>query len=65
MNDLCFSVFYLMAYHVSFIMFVWSYWQTIFTKPMNPLKEVCIVFFSSTDFIIIFGGQSTSHTVAT
>ncbi|TSP25393.1 Palmitoyltransferase ZDHHC2 [Bagarius yarrelli] len=32
-------VIYLMAYHVSFIMFVWSYWQTIFTKPVNPLKQ--------------------------
>lgn len=43
----CFSVVYLMAYHVSFIMFVWSYWQTIFTKPMNPLKEVFYIYFSS------------------
>jgi len=34
------TVVYLLVYHVLFIMFVWSYWQTIFTKPMNPLKEV-------------------------
>ncbi|XP_015226516.1 PREDICTED: palmitoyltransferase ZDHHC2 isoform X3 [Cyprinodon variegatus] len=33
------KVVYLLAYHVIFFMFVWAYWQTIFTKPMNPLKE--------------------------
>uniref|UniRef100_A0A3Q4B5L1 Palmitoyltransferase n=1 Tax=Mola mola TaxID=94237 RepID=A0A3Q4B5L1_MOLML len=33
------KVVYLLVYHVIFIMFVWTYWQTIFTKPMNPLKE--------------------------
>ncbi|XP_052005197.1 palmitoyltransferase ZDHHC2 isoform X2 [Xyrauchen texanus] len=33
------KIVYLLAYHVLFIMFVWSYWQTIFTKSMNPLKE--------------------------
>uniref|UniRef100_A0A8C7DDE0 Palmitoyltransferase n=1 Tax=Oncorhynchus kisutch TaxID=8019 RepID=A0A8C7DDE0_ONCKI len=32
-------VVYLLAYHVVFILFTWTYWQTIFTKPMNPLKE--------------------------
>ncbi|XP_063045430.1 palmitoyltransferase ZDHHC2 isoform X2 [Engraulis encrasicolus] len=30
---------YLLAYHVFFFMFAWAYWQTIFTKPMHPLKE--------------------------
>ncbi|XP_048400465.1 palmitoyltransferase ZDHHC2 isoform X3 [Stegostoma tigrinum] len=29
----------LVFYHLFFIMFVWSYWKTIFTKPMNPSKE--------------------------
>ncbi|KAH0509933.1 Palmitoyltransferase ZDHHC2 [Microtus ochrogaster] len=29
----------LMAYHLLFAMFVWSYWKTIFTLPMNPSKE--------------------------
>uniref|UniRef100_A0AAQ4PLR2 Palmitoyltransferase n=1 Tax=Gasterosteus aculeatus aculeatus TaxID=481459 RepID=A0AAQ4PLR2_GASAC len=33
------KVIYLLVYHVVFIMFVWAYWQTIFTRPMNPLKE--------------------------
>lgn len=33
---------YLLVYHVVFILFVWAYWQTIFTKPMNPLKEVSV-----------------------
>nr|XP_020451247.1 palmitoyltransferase ZDHHC2 isoform X2 [Monopterus albus] len=33
------KVVYLLVYHVFFIMFVCTYWQTIFTKPMNPLKE--------------------------
>ncbi|XP_078254120.1 palmitoyltransferase ZDHHC2 [Rhinoraja longicauda] len=29
----------LVFYHLLFLMFVWSYWKTIFTKPMNPTKE--------------------------
>ncbi|NWY44158.1 ZDHC2 Palmitoyltransferase, partial [Sylvia atricapilla] len=29
----------LVAYHVFFMLFVWSYWKTIFTLPMNPSKE--------------------------
>ncbi|XP_078534263.1 palmitoyltransferase ZDHHC2 isoform X2 [Lissotriton helveticus] len=29
----------LIAYHFFVILFLWSYWQTIFTKPMNPAKE--------------------------
>ncbi|XP_028815766.1 palmitoyltransferase ZDHHC2 [Denticeps clupeoides] len=33
------KIVYLLAYHVLFIMFAWTYWQTMFTKPMNPLKE--------------------------
>ncbi|XP_077433449.1 palmitoyltransferase ZDHHC2 isoform X1 [Vanacampus margaritifer] len=36
------KVVYLMVYHVIFIMFIWAYWQTIFTKPMNPLREFCL-----------------------
>lgn len=34
------TVVYLFFFHLSFIMFVWSYWKTIFTKPSNPSKEV-------------------------
>ncbi|XP_043959832.1 palmitoyltransferase ZDHHC20-B isoform X1 [Gambusia affinis] len=33
---------YLIFFHVSFVMFVWSYWKTIFTKPANPSKEFCL-----------------------
>lgn len=33
-------VVYLIFFHLSFVMFVWSYWKTIFTKPSNPTKEV-------------------------
>ncbi|XP_029918292.1 palmitoyltransferase ZDHHC2 isoform X1 [Myripristis murdjan] len=38
-EDLGEKIVYLLVYHILFIMFVWAYWQTIFTKPMNPLKE--------------------------
>uniref|UniRef100_A0A672HQL9 Palmitoyltransferase n=1 Tax=Salarias fasciatus TaxID=181472 RepID=A0A672HQL9_SALFA len=33
------KVVYLLVYHVVFVLFVWAYWQTIFTRPLNPLKE--------------------------
>lgn len=33
-------VVYLIFFHISFILFVWSYWKTIFTQPANPSKEV-------------------------
>ncbi|XP_069487687.1 palmitoyltransferase ZDHHC2 isoform X3 [Ambystoma mexicanum] len=29
----------LIAYHFFVILFLWSYWQTIFTHPLNPAKE--------------------------
>uniref|UniRef100_F7AXP5 Palmitoyltransferase n=1 Tax=Monodelphis domestica TaxID=13616 RepID=F7AXP5_MONDO len=29
----------LTVYHFLFAMFIWSYWKTIFTLPMNPSKE--------------------------
>ncbi|XP_034147847.1 palmitoyltransferase ZDHHC2 isoform X1 [Esox lucius] len=38
-NNVGEKIVYLLAYHVIFILFTWAYWQTIFTKPMNPLKE--------------------------
>uniref|UniRef100_A0AAY4DUF6 Palmitoyltransferase n=1 Tax=Denticeps clupeoides TaxID=299321 RepID=A0AAY4DUF6_9TELE len=39
--ELCISkwLVYLVFFHLSFIMFVWSYWKTIFTRPANPSKE--------------------------
>ncbi|KAM8975262.1 palmitoyltransferase ZDHHC20 [Pelodytes ibericus] len=33
------KVLYLVIFHLFFIMFVWSYWKTIFTRPANPSKE--------------------------
>ena len=39
-NGLSLAVVYLVLFHLSFIMFVWSYWMTIFTRPANPSKEV-------------------------
>ncbi|XP_036935087.1 palmitoyltransferase ZDHHC20-like isoform X3 [Acanthopagrus latus] len=36
------KIVYLIFFHLSFIMFVWSYWKTIFTKPANPSKEFCL-----------------------
>ncbi|XP_015248074.1 PREDICTED: probable palmitoyltransferase ZDHHC20 isoform X2 [Cyprinodon variegatus] len=36
------QVIYLIFFHLSFVMFVWSYWKTIFTKPANPSKEFCL-----------------------
>lgn len=31
-----------MFFHLFFIMFVWSYWKTIFSCPANPSKEFCL-----------------------
>lgn len=42
-------VIYLVGYHLIFIMFIWTYWQTIFTKPKTPLKEVSM---SNTDLCV-------------
>ncbi|XP_023670490.1 palmitoyltransferase ZDHHC2 isoform X5 [Paramormyrops kingsleyae] len=39
MNNTGEKVVCLLTYHVLFMMFVWAYWQTIFTKPMTPVKE--------------------------
>ncbi|KAL4624872.1 putative palmitoyltransferase ZDHHC20 isoform X2 [Arapaima gigas] len=36
------AVVYLIVFHLSFFMFVWSYWRTIFTKPVSPSKEFCL-----------------------
>uniref|UniRef100_A0A8B9KLT7 Palmitoyltransferase n=1 Tax=Astyanax mexicanus TaxID=7994 RepID=A0A8B9KLT7_ASTMX len=36
------KVIYLVVFHLSFIMFVWSYWKTIFTRPASPSKEFCL-----------------------
>ncbi|XP_040196457.1 palmitoyltransferase ZDHHC20 isoform X1 [Rana temporaria] len=33
---------YLVFFHLFFIMFVWSYWKTIFASPANPTKEFCL-----------------------
>ncbi|XP_014348045.1 palmitoyltransferase ZDHHC20-B [Latimeria chalumnae] len=36
------KVIYLVIFHLSFVMFVWSYWKTIFTHPASPSKEFCL-----------------------
>ncbi|XP_013916005.1 PREDICTED: probable palmitoyltransferase ZDHHC20 isoform X1 [Thamnophis sirtalis] len=33
------KVVYLVIFHLSFVMFAWSYWQTIFTSPASPSNE--------------------------
>ncbi|XP_069747484.1 palmitoyltransferase ZDHHC20-B isoform X2 [Narcine bancroftii] len=37
------KVVYLVVFHLSFIMFVWSYWKTIFTSPARPSKEFSLI----------------------
>ncbi|XP_048388686.1 palmitoyltransferase ZDHHC20-B-like isoform X1 [Stegostoma tigrinum] len=37
------KVIYLVVFHLSFVMFVWSYWKTIFTSPANPSKEFRLI----------------------
>nr|XP_033806453.1 palmitoyltransferase ZDHHC20 isoform X2 [Geotrypetes seraphini] len=39
--ELCIVV-YLVIFHLSFVMFVWSYWKTIFSSPATPTKEFCL-----------------------
>ncbi|KAM9602674.1 palmitoyltransferase ZDHHC20 isoform 3-T3 [Morphnus guianensis] len=39
--ELCVFV-YLVVFHLSFVMFVWSYWKTIFTSPASPSNEFCL-----------------------
>ncbi|XP_037403432.1 palmitoyltransferase ZDHHC20-A isoform X1 [Pygocentrus nattereri] len=36
------QVIYLVVFHVCFVMFMWSYWKTIVSKPSNPSKEFCL-----------------------
>ncbi|XP_046879824.1 palmitoyltransferase ZDHHC20-B [Hypomesus transpacificus] len=36
------KIIYLVFFHLFFIMFVWSYWKTIFSRPANPSKEFCL-----------------------
>ncbi|XP_063285894.1 palmitoyltransferase ZDHHC20 [Pelobates fuscus] len=33
---------YMVVFHMFFIMFVWSYWKTIFSSPANPSREFCL-----------------------
>ncbi|XP_046899362.1 palmitoyltransferase ZDHHC20-B-like isoform X1 [Hypomesus transpacificus] len=33
---------YLVVFHLLFVMFIWSYWKTICTKPANPSKVFCL-----------------------
>ncbi|XP_076876433.1 palmitoyltransferase ZDHHC20-A isoform X2 [Brachyhypopomus gauderio] len=36
------QVIYLIVFHVCFLMFMWSYWKTIISKPISPSKEFCL-----------------------
>ncbi|KAL1006630.1 hypothetical protein UPYG_G00074690 [Umbra pygmaea] len=36
------KIIYLVLFHLGFIMFVWSYWKTIFTRPARPSKQFCL-----------------------
>uniref|UniRef100_A0A8C9FQQ5 Palmitoyltransferase n=1 Tax=Pavo cristatus TaxID=9049 RepID=A0A8C9FQQ5_PAVCR len=36
------AVVYLVIFHLSFVMFVWSYGKTIFTSPASPSNEFCL-----------------------
>ncbi|KAI4793077.1 hypothetical protein KUCAC02_032944 [Chaenocephalus aceratus] len=36
------KIIYMIFFHLFFIMFVWSYWKTIFIQPANPSKEFCL-----------------------
>ncbi|NXT68679.1 ZDH20 Palmitoyltransferase, partial [Chaetops frenatus] len=36
------AVVYLVVFHLSFVMFVWSYGKTIFTSPATPSNEFCL-----------------------
>ncbi|XP_064827727.1 palmitoyltransferase ZDHHC20-B-like isoform X1 [Oncorhynchus masou masou] len=33
---------YLVVFHLFFIMFIWSYWKTICSRPASPSKEFCL-----------------------
>uniref|UniRef100_A0A8C6VLM1 Palmitoyltransferase n=1 Tax=Naja naja TaxID=35670 RepID=A0A8C6VLM1_NAJNA len=37
------KVIYLVIFHLSFVMFAWSYWKTIFTFPASPSNEVNVI----------------------
>ncbi|XP_075114881.1 palmitoyltransferase ZDHHC2 isoform X1 [Leptodactylus fuscus] len=39
MDNIGEKVLCLISYHFFVLLFVWSYWKTIFTLPMNPTKE--------------------------
>uniref|UniRef100_A0A7M4F582 Palmitoyltransferase n=1 Tax=Crocodylus porosus TaxID=8502 RepID=A0A7M4F582_CROPO len=41
-EDVAPRVVYLVVFHLSFVMFVWSYWKTIFTPPASPSNEFCL-----------------------
>ncbi|XP_069496443.1 palmitoyltransferase ZDHHC20 isoform X2 [Ambystoma mexicanum] len=36
------KVIFLVIFHLSFVMFVWSYWKTIFAPTATPSKEFCL-----------------------
>ncbi|XP_028840069.1 palmitoyltransferase ZDHHC20-A isoform X3 [Denticeps clupeoides] len=40
--DIAEQVIYLLIFHMIFAMFLWSYWKTIVSRPVNPSKEFCL-----------------------
>lgn len=52
---LCSPVSYLVIFHIFLMMFIWSYWKTIWSRPAGPSKAVRILSLNSTLFALLTG----------